>query len=115
MSRLSAIGLYCVHSDSYSDDVWLKLPDGSICTIQVKTATYDNRRYSRGFHTSGSDADLYAFVDLKLERIIYRLGRSVAQKYCRIKQDQFTPEEELSSLLHCLDKAFNITPPDANI
>lgn len=115
MARLSAVGLYCVHSDSYSDDVWVKLPDGSICTMQVKTATPHDTLPSYAFKMRPSVADIYAFVALDLERVFYMSGADVDCTFKRINRDHFTEANELASMLHVLDKSFDITPADADV
>ena len=87
MSRLSALGYYAVHSDSYSDDIWVKLPDGSLRTIQVKTVSeYKKRGPISGqkymFCCKGTSADFYALVALDLERILYYTLQQFSIRRC---------------------------------
>ena len=107
MARLSVLGYYCVHSDSYSDDVWIKLPDGSLRTIQVKTVTYSTKRRSDGldqymFTSRGTDADFYALVALDIERILFRTVRQFKNKTIRVPVASFSEHAERKSLHTCL-------------
>lgn len=83
--------------------------------MQVKTATPQPRFPSYAFAMQPSVADIYAFVALDLERIFYMSGEEIDCKYKRIRREQFTEANELASLLHVLDKSFDITPADADI
>lgn len=107
MARLSVLGYYCVHSDSYSDDIWVKLPDGSLRTIQVKTVTYSTKRRSDGlerymFTSKGTDADFYALVALDIERILFRTVQQFKNKTIRIPVTEFTEHAERKSFHMCL-------------
>lgn len=114
MSRLSLLGLYCVHSDSYADDVWIKDKGGKIFTLQVKACREAKKRGIRSkasyyFRSYGSGADMYAFVALDTGAILYRTRSQVTTEGIRIRADKFTEQAEQDSLLFCLDKISNDT------
>ena len=109
MSRLSLLGYYAVHSDSYSDDIWIKLPDGSLLTIQVKTVSEHKRRgpisrHKYMFCCKGTSADFYALVALDKQRILYYTLQQFRTKTLRIHCDKFTEQAEHDSLLFCLSQ-----------
>lgn len=114
MSRLSAIGLYCVHSDSYSDDIWVKLPDSSIFTVQVRATSRKARANEYGFKVPDCNADAFAFVALDIERILFMLPADTDKKFMRVKAVEMTEQAELCSLLHVLDKGFGVCPTAAD-
>ena len=120
MSRLSALGYYAVHSDSYSDDIWVKLPDGSLRTIQVKTVSECKKRgpisgHKYMFCCKGTNADFYALVALDQERILYYTLQQFSTKTLRIHRQKFTEQAEHDSLLFCLDQVADVATTDANI
>ena len=120
MSRLSALGYYTVHSDSYSDDVWVKLPDGKLYTIQVKTATEHKSRGARSGHKYSytcisSNADFFALVALDKERILFKTHQQFPHKTLRIHRDKFTEQAERDSLLFCLDQVADVTSTDPDV
>ena len=120
MSRLSALGYYVVHSDSYSDDVWIKLPDGKLYTIQVKTTTeYRKRGAASGhkytFTCKASGADFFALVALDKERILFKTHQQFSAKTMRIHHYKFTERAEYDSLLFCLDQVADVTTADADV
>ena len=114
MSRLSAIGLYCVHSDSYSDDIWVKLPDSSIFTMQVRATSRKARPSSYGFKVPDCNAHVLAFGALDIERVLFMLPRDTDKKFMRVKAVEMTEQAELCSLLHVLDKGFGVCPTAAD-
>ena len=120
MSRLSALGYYVVHSDSYSDDVWIKLPDGKLYTIQVKTVTEHKKRGVRSgqkytFVCKSSAADFFALVALDRERILFKTHHQFSTQTLRIHRDKFTEQAEYDSLLFCLDHVADAGAGNANI
>jgi hypothetical protein len=120
MSRLSALGYYVVHSDSYSDDVWIKLPDGKLYTIQVKTVTEHKKRGVRSgqkytFVCKSSAADFFALVALDQERIIYKTHQQFSTQTLRVHREKFTREAEHDSLLFCLDQVSDVTTTNTDV
>jgi hypothetical protein len=120
MSRLSGLGYYVVHSDSYSDDIWIKMPDGKLYTIQVKTVTEHKKRgvasgHKYTFICKSSAADFFALVALDQERIIYKTHQQFSTQTLRIHHQKFTREAEHDSLLFCLDHVADAGAGDANI
>lgn len=120
MSHLSALGYYVVHSDSYSDDVWIKLPDGKLYTIQVKTVTEHKRRgpasgHKYTFTCKASDADFFALVALDRERILFVTHQQFSTQTLRLPQYKFTEQAEYDSLLLCLDHVADAGAGNANI
>jgi hypothetical protein len=120
MSRLSALGYYVVHSDSYSDDIWIKLPDGKLYTIQVKTVTDYKRRgpvsgHKYAFVCKASGADFFALVALDQERIIYATHQQFPHQTLRIHRNKFTEQAEHDSLLFCLDQVTDVTTTDPDV
>lgn len=120
MSRLSALGYYVVHSDSYSDDVWIKLPDGKLYTIQVKTVTEHKKRGAASGHKytftcKASGADFFALVALDKERILFMTHQQFSAQTLRIHHYKFTEQAEYDSLLFCLDHVADAGAGNANI
>ena len=120
MSRLSALGYYVVHSDSYSDDVWIKLPDGKLYTIQVKTTAEHKKRgpasgHKYTFTCKASGADFFALVALDKERILFKTHQQFSAKTLRIHHYKFTERAEYDSLLFCLDHVADAGAGDTNI
>ena len=120
MSRLSALGYYAVHSDSYSDDIWVKLQDGSLRTIQVKTVSEYKRRgpisgQKYMFCCKGTSADFYALVALDQERILYYTLQQFSTKTLRINRQKFNEQAEHDSLLFCLDQVADVAARNPNI
>lgn len=120
MSRLSELGYYCVHSDSYSDDVWVKDGKGAMFTIQVKTTTERQRRGSHSaqkytFTCKGTSADFYALVALDRQRIIYQTLQQFSQKTLRLPYYKFTEQAEHDSLLFCLDQIADVATRNPDI
>lgn len=116
MSRLSLLGLYCVHSDSYSDDVWVKDHNGKIFTLQVKACRKGKvrglkKQASYYFTCHGSNADMYALVALDIGVVLYRMRDQVKTRGTRISADKFTEQAEHDSLLFCLDQVANMEQP----
>lgn len=105
MSRLQMSGIYCVHSDSYDDDIWIKLSDGSIRTVQIKGASKPyvrNRRTVYHFLVRPSSADLFAFVAMDVGLILLKPAKDVTASTRRIDAHEFTNENEDKSILRVL-------------
>jgi hypothetical protein len=121
MSRLQARGYYCVHSDSYSDDIWMKLDDGSIRTIQVKTATASKKRSKNSapkyqfLYAKNTIADFYALVALDVERVLFLTKQQFHQKTISINSDKFKEQAEHDSLLFCLDQTSDVGSRHPNV
>lgn len=120
MSRLSELGYYCVHSDSYSDDVWVKDGKGNMFTIQVKTVTEYKRRGPHSAHRytfccNGTNADFYALVALDRQRILYQTLQQFSKKTLRLPYYKFTEQAEHDSLLFCLDQIADVTARDPDV
>lgn len=120
MARLSELGYYCVHSDSYSDDIWAKDGEGRMFTIQVKTVTEHKRRGPRSaqkyeFTCKGTSADFYALVALDRQRILYQTLQQFSKKTLRLPYCKFTEQAEHDSLLFCLDQIADVTTRNPDI
>jgi hypothetical protein len=101
MARLQMSGVYCVHSDSYDDDIWIKLSDGTIRTVQIKGAT---KPYVRGrrtvyhFLVRPTSADLFAFVAMDVGLILLKPTKDVTASTKRIDAHDFTQESQDASI-----------------
>ena len=107
MARLQMSGIYCVHSDSYDDDIWIKLSDGSIRTVQIKGATKPyvrNRRTVYHFLVRPSSADLFAFVAMDVGLMLLKPAKDVTASTRRIDAHEFTNENEDKSIIDTLIK-----------
>ena len=105
MARLQMSGIYCVHSDSYDDDIWIKLSDGSIRTVQIKGATKPyvrNRRTVYHFLVRPSSADLFAFVAMDVGVMLLKSASEVTVSTRRLDAHDFTKENEEQSILRVL-------------
>lgn len=107
MARLQMSGVYCVHSDSYDDDIWIKLSDGTIRTVQIKGSTKPvkvGRRTVYHFLTRPSSADLFAFVALDVGFILLKPASDITTSTRRIDAHDFTKEMQDASIDHTLIK-----------
>ena len=66
-------------------------------TLQVKTASKNNKNFSKcAFHTvkkSGQTSDVYAFVAIHLDAIIFRRGDEVINVTTYISEQEFFDEK----------------------
>jgi hypothetical protein len=100
--------------------VWIKLPDGKLYTIQVKTVTEHKKRgpssgHKYTFICKASAADFFALVALDQERIIYKTHQQFPHQTLRIHCNKFTEQAEHDSLLFCLDHVADAGAGNANI
>lgn len=111
MSQLELWGYYCIHSSSHDDDIWIKLPDDRIITVQVKTASERRRgRPSYQFQIGARSvrrADIYAFYAMDKGLILFTASDSeIVQKVSSsIKGEEFTEEAQASSLIDAIKKS----------
>ena len=99
-------GITVHHVDVAQDDLWVRLPDNRICTVQVKTATEtkpsnNSRSYAFSLGTSGADFYCFVAVDRQLALFSLPLKKSAVKK--RIRPRDFTHAGMISSVEHCLN------------
>ena len=107
-------GVECHHVDRFGMDLWCRLPDGRLVTIEVKTCTGTRRSGPRRptylFTTNSRTADWYAFVALDIERVLFVPMHEVTAMTLRIKPHNFTAEHCVESVERFLGKK---TPAEA--
>jgi len=107
-------GVECHHVDRFGMDLWCRLPDGRLVTIEVKTCTGTRRSGPRRpaylFTTNSRTADWYAFVALDIERVLFVPMHEVTAMTLRIKPHNFTAEGCVESVERFLGKK---TPAEA--
>ena len=107
-------GVECHHVDRFGMDLWCRLPNEQLVTIEVKTCTNSHRRGNRRpaylFTTNSRTADWYAFVALDIERVLFVPMHEVTAMTLRIKPHNFTAEGCVESVERFLGKK---TPAEA--
>lgn len=92
------------HVDVQQDDLWCRLPDNRICTVQVKTATetkHHSNYKSYAFSLGTSGADVYCFVAADIQLALFKeLPKKSAVKK-RIHPRDFTHAGMISSAEDC--------------
>jgi len=107
-------GVECHHVDRFGMDLWCRLPDGRLVTVEVKTATGARGRGAHlpnyFFSTNSRNADWYALVALDIERVLFVPMHEVTAASLRIKPYDFTEERCVESVERFLGKK---TPAEA--
>ena len=107
-------GVECHHVDRFGMDLWCRLPDERLVTVEVKTCTGTRRSGPRRpaylFTTNSRTADWYAFVALDIERVLFVPMHEVTAMTMRIKPHNFTAEHCVESVERFLGKK---TPAEA--
>lgn len=107
-------GVECHHVDRFGMDLWCRLPDERLVTVEVKTCTSPRIRGAHlpnyYFSTNSRNADWYALVALDIERVVFIPMHKIAAKSLRIKPRDFTEERCVESVEHFLGKK---TPAEA--
>ena len=107
-------GVECHHVDRFGMDLWCRLPDERLVTVEVKTCTSPRIRGAHlpnyYFSTNSRNADWYALVALDIERVVFIPMHKIAAKSLRIKPRDFTAERCVESVEHFLGKK---TPAEA--
>ena len=107
-------GVECHHVDRFGMDLWCRLPDGCLVTVEVKTATGARGRGAHlpnyFFSTNSRNADWYALVALDIERVLFVPMHEVTAMTLRIKPYDFTEERCVESVERFLGKK---TPAEA--
>ena len=101
-------GVECHHVDRFGMDLWCRLPDERLVTVEVKTCTGTRRSGPRRpaylFTTNSRTADWYAFVALDIERVLFVPMHEVTAMTLRIKPHNFTAEGCVESVERFLGK-----------
>ena len=112
---LEANGVECHRVDRRGDDLWCKLPNGRLVTVQVKATKRPVVPRSSGmkgerstyyrFHTDTvCEADWYIFVALDLELIRLMPSSEVIHKNTSIAPRQFNANAQAADLALFLDQ-----------
>jgi len=107
-------GLQAIPVDVYGPDIWCRFPNGAVRTIEVKTAqsvSYrlrGGRRPSYAYHVPRREADIYAFVALDKERVLFKLPEDIP-KYTTIR---LSPEE---FSIRNIQDSLSLLIPDYNV
>jgi hypothetical protein len=110
MSKLEYAGSHCVHSDATGDDIWVRLDDGNIRRVQVKSAHLivprGRKKAIYKFMTpkAAERPDFYAFVAIEPQAILFRADVMVKSVTTRIYPDEFTEAAERETMLEVLSK-----------
>ena len=107
-------GVECHHVDRFGMDLWCRLPNEQLVTVEVKTSTGARRRGAHlpayFFSTNSRNADWYAFVALDIERVLFVPMNEVTAVTLRIKPYDFIEERCVESVERFLGKK---TPAEA--
>ncbi len=106
---LESNGVECHRVDRRGDDLWCKLPDGKLVTVQVKTAakalvprkgkTEAKRSSYYRYHTGTlCNADWYIFVALDLELIRLMPANEVNASSVNLPPHAFNPQAQAADL-----------------
>lgn len=113
---LERYGVECHHVDKLGTDLWCRLPNEQLTTVEVKTCTSPRRRGAHlpnyYFSTSTRNADWYAFVALDIEQVFFMPMHEVTAVTLRIKPHDFTAERCVESVERFLGKK---TPAEAGV
>jgi hypothetical protein len=99
-------GVTVHHVDVAQDDLWVRLPDNRICTVQVKTATetkHHSNYKSYAFSLGTSGADFYCFVAVDRQLALFSLPPEKSAVKKRIRPRVFTHAGMITSVEHCLN------------
>ena len=95
-------------------DLWCRLPNERLVTVEVKTSTGARRRGGHRpayfFSTNSRNADWYAFVALDIERVLFVPMNEVTAVTLRFKPYDFIEERCVESVERFLEKK---TPAEA--
>ena len=107
-------GVECHHVDRFGMDLWCRLPNERLVTVEVKTSTGARRRGGHRpayfFSTNSRNADWYAFVALDIERVLFVPMNEVTAVTLRFKPYDFIEERCVESVERFLEKK---TPAEA--
>ena len=107
-------GVECHHVDRFGMDLWCRLPNERLVTVEVKTSTGARRRGGHRpayfFSTNSRNADWYAFVALDIERVLFVPMNEVTAVTLRFKPHDFIEERCVESVERFLEKK---TPAEA--
>jgi len=107
-------GVECHHVDRFGMDLWCRLPNERLVTVEVKTSTEARRRGAHRptylFTTNSRNADWYAFVALDIEQVLFVPMHEVTAMTLRVKPRDFTAERCVESVERFLGKK---TPAEA--
>ena len=107
-------GVECHHVDRFGMDLWCRLPDHRLVTVEVKTCTSPRRRGAHlpnyYFSTNTRTADWYALVALDIEQVLFIPMHEIRATTLRIKPYDFTAERCVESVERFLGKK---TPAEA--
>jgi hypothetical protein len=101
---LTRVGLHATLVDAKGPDIWCRTQDGSIFTVEVKTAIAPTPRgvgkpRSYSFQVPDRQADIFAFVALDKERVLFKLPDSLpTYTTVRINPEEFEIRNVLASL-----------------
>lgn len=97
LARLSLAGYSCTLCQINDHDAYIQT-DTRVLTLQVKTASKNNKNFPKcAFHTvkkSGQTSDVYAFVAIHLDAIIFRRGDEVTSVTTYISEQEFLDEKQ---------------------
>lgn len=94
---LETLGIECHHVDREGADLWCKLPNDTLFTVQVKTAqkqTTSRKKYQNyRYNLKKSNFDYYCFVALDIKKIrILPRSKFPTQKSTAFKKEFFDDE-----------------------
>ena len=92
------------HVDVQQDDLWVRLPDNRICTVQVKTATataHGKNTMSYAYSLGTSGADVYCFVAADIQLALFKMPPKKSAVKKRICPRVFTHAGMISSVENC--------------
>lgn len=109
-------GVECHHVDRFGMDLWCRLPNERLVTVEVKTCTTPRRRGAHRqnyyFSTNSRNADWYALVALDIERVMFIPMYEITAKTLRIQPCDFTVGRCMESTERLLEKK---TPAEAGV
>lgn len=97
-------GITVHHVDVEQDDLWCRLPDNRICTVQVKTATatpHSKNSMSYAYFLGTSGADVYCFVAADIQLALFKMPPRKSAVKKRIHPRDFTHAGMISSVEDC--------------
>jgi hypothetical protein len=97
LARLSLAGYLCTLCQIRDHDAYIQTDERTL-TLQVKSASKKHKNGQRyAFHTvkkkGGYRSDVYAFVAVHLDAVIFRRGDEVTSLTTYISQDEFLNEK----------------------